>query len=452
MAWVASPARAAAERAGRARLGDQPALPEVIETTSRVLAFAPFDGPAADLAAEIARWPGASQIVEGTRRELLASIEGELNVARALARMEGEDGRRAIKRRDLDRWLDARVTIETVVGPSFGGVHPGWFRTQGGRVVCLRCDRGRSHGWRAIDLAGLSLESFVANDAPDVALAYVWAREHARSCDPRIAEALRALITAPREPERVRVWIEGPPFVDPRLWNAPGEEVTASRARWLLSNLDGLAAFGGHLRVRTEPAIRAGRAAPQREDRSARRRRLFSRWDEGIRADDEGLVGATPEALALRIAQGARGVVVDGTCGVGALAIAYAREPGVTRVIAIDRDRTRLAMARHNAAIYGVEAKVEFVCADVVERTGTVRADLLVLDPPWGGRDYDRERVALEDLGLDVAAVLERFQGPVVLKLPRSFDPATLPAGRWRIEPLVDDRGILKMLIARRER
>ena len=107
-------------------------------------------------------------------------------------------------------------------------------------------------------------------------------------------------------------------------------------------------------------------------------------------------------------------------------------------------------MARHNAEIYGVEDRIELVRADIVERAGAIEADLLVLDPPWGGRGYDRERVAIEDLGLDLAKVLARFDGPVVLKLPRSFDPATLPGIGWALEALVDERGLLKMLIARR--
>lgn len=38
---------------------------------------------------------------------------------------------------------------------------------------------------------------------------------------------------------------------------------------------------------------------------------------------------------------------------------------------------------------------------------------------------------------------------PIVLKLPRSFDVATLPPG-FAIEPLIDARGVLKMLVARR--
>ncbi len=451
VAWVVSPGRAAAEREGYARLRGHPALPARIETApgSRILAFEPFSEPPEDLVSVVSSWPGEPAHLEGSRRELLAAIEDEVNVPRALSRMTGPDGRRLLRRRDLDRWLAGHVRLETVVGPSFGGARPGWFRLQGERTVCLRCDRARERGWRAVDLAGLALGGEPVG-APELARVAVWARELLRSRDPGLAEELASLIAPSVEPDRVRVWIEGPDFVDPRLWNAPGEEVSASRARWLLANVNGLAVGGGRIEVRTEPPIRAGRRAPPREDRAARRRRLFARWDEGVQVDDEGLVGATPEALARRIARGARGVVVDGTTGVGSLAIAYAREPNVTKVIAVDRDARRLTMARHNAALYGVEAKIEFRRGDIVALAGALRADLLVLDPPWGGRGYDRARVTLDELGFDVRAALARFSGPVVLKLPRSFDVATLPGGGWTLEPIVDARGILKMLLAHR--
>ena len=455
IAWAASSRRVRAELEGLARVPlDHPGRPIVLHRGS-VLAFAPFD-EARDPIDAVRRWPGEPRAFEDTRRALLESLELGVNVARALGRM-------GLRRRDVDRWLGARVRVETLVGVSFGGVGAGWLRAQRGRTVCLRCDRARSDGWRAVDLAGLSLDARVElgalleahgagtarAEALRVALVGVWAREHLERPDAALVERVRAIVEPVPEPDRVRVTIEGPAFVDPRLWIEPGAEVPAARARWLLAHLDGLAVGGGRLTVRTEPPIRAGRRAPPREDARSRRRRLFSRWDRGIRADDEGLVGATPEALALRIASGARGVVLDGTSGIGALAIAYARQPDVEKVIAVDVDARRLAMARHNARIYGVADRIDFVRGDIVRLVGRHDADLLVLDPPWGGRGYDRERVTLDGLGLDVASVLARFSGPVVLKLPRSFDVATLP-GEWTIEPLVDERGILKMLIARR--
>lgn len=458
-AWIASKGRIEAELRGRARLGEHPARPNGIETPAElgVLAFAPFAAPVDDPIAAVSSWPAPLCATEGTRRELLASLDADVNVARAL-------GRIGLRRRVLDRWLDARVQVETERGPSLGGVHPGWLRAQGSRAVCLRCDRAREDGWRALDLAALALDPAIdfealrrahgATDARDAALELaavsVWTREHVIAPDPRLAEAVIGIVDVPREPDSVRVWIDAPPCVDPAAWCEPGALVSSSRARWLLANVDGLAVAGARLRVRTEPAIRRPRRAPPREDRATRRERLFSRWREGIRIDDEGLVGATPEALAARIAAGASGVVLDGTCGVGSLAIAYAREPAVTEVIALDLDPDRLAMARHNARIYGVADRIDFVRGDVVEAAGALAADLLVLDPPWGGRGYDRERVTLGDLGLDVASALARFRGRVVLKLPRSFDPSTLPGEDWSVEGLVDERGVLKMLIARR--
>lgn len=457
MAWIASKGRLEAERRGREAIGAHPARPIVIEAAEGILAYATFGARVDDPIATVSSWPGELARLTGTRRELLASLDADVNVGRAL-------GRLGLRRRVLDRWLDAQVTCETERGPSFGGVHPGWLRRQGDRAVCLRCDRARPDGWRAVDLAGLALDPAIdldslrlahgegeARDAAlELAAVSVWTREHVIARDAGLAARVVALLEAPPEPDAVRVWIDAPPIVDVTAWCEPGATIPSSRARWLLANLDGLRVGGGEVRVRTEPSIRRPRRTPPREDRAARRRRLFSRWDEGIEADDEGLVGATPEALAERIASGARGVVVDGTCGVGALAIAFARQPAVTKVIALDLDADRLRMARHNAGIYGVEDRIELVRADIVDRAGAIEADLLVLDPPWGGRGYDRERVAIEDLGLDLAMVLARFTGPVVLKLPRSFDPATLPGIGWTLEALVDERGLVKMLIARR--
>jgi trimethylguanosine synthase len=485
------PGRLAAERRGLDRLADHPARPRLLAVDGRALILAPFDGPVADpVGAVLAAAPVERRRLEGTRRELLASLGGEVHLPRAL-------GRVGLRRKHVDRWLDARVAVETAVGPSPGGASVGWWRTQDGGPVVLRWDRARGDGWLALDLAALAVEAGAdaaarsadrargrgagaerggaglddatlraahrdgatdpeaADRAFELAAVAVALREHVLGKDPRHAARVRARVEAARrpEPEAVRVWIEGPEVVDPRLWHAPGEVAPAARARWLLAHLDGLAVAGGRLRVRTEPPIRPGKRTPQREPRGQRRRRLFSRWDEGVRVDDEGLLSATPEALALRIAEGAEGVVLDGTCGVGALTIAYARQPRVRRVIAVDRDAERLAMARHNAALYGVADRIEWIAGDVLDVLDGLAerdADLLVLDPPWGGRGYDRDRVTLDDLRLDVRGALARHRGAVVLELPRSFDVSTLPGPGWRVEPLVDARGLLKMLIARR--
>ena len=63
---------------------------------------------------------------------------------------------------------------------------------------------------------------------------------------------------------------------------------------------------------------------------------------------------------------------------------------------------------------------------------------------------YDRDHLGLDDLEMDVGAACAAFDGEIVLKLPRSFDVDELPEGRWELEAMVDERGILKMLVARR--
>ncbi len=78
-------------------------------------------------------------------------------------------------------------------------------------------------------------------------------------------------------------------------------------------------------------------------------------------------------------------MIVDGFCGVGSNAIqfAFTCERGcihtapviisqlliiiVPTVIAIDIDPVKIACARHNAAVYGVQDRIEFIVGDYFE-------------------------------------------------------------------------------------
>ncbi|MFK7984557.1 MAG: methyltransferase [Sandaracinaceae bacterium] len=452
--------RLRAERAGWLA-STHPLRPTLVADTERALIVPAWGAPPLSPAETLAAAPGTPLAACASRRALLHQLEPNIRMSKALVGL-------GLKRRDVDRWLQQEVTVRTRIGPSLGGVAAAFIREGPEGPMALRWDRSRADGWLALDLAALRPSDPRAldrqrdrhrrevddDDAGDAAFDLAWvvaalreARRGDAACGALIANHLRpeAPLAGP-----VRVWVEGPPFVPNDLWEPPGASVGAARARWLLAELDGLAVGGGALTVRCAPTVRRGRRTPHREPRGVRERRLFSRWNEGIETDDEGRVGLTPEALAMRLAEGATGVVIDGTCGVGALAIAHARQPGVQEVIAVDISEARLAMARHNAAIYGVEDRIAFVHADVLDVLAERRADRLVLDPPWGGRDYDRSRLALSDLGLDVAEALRRFRGAVRLKLPRSLDVATLPGEGWSPELVVDDRGFVKMLWARR--
>jgi trimethylguanosine synthase len=151
----------------------------------------------------------------------------------------------------------------------------------------------------------------------------------------------------------------------------------------------------------------------------AQRRRLFSRFDDGILLDPEGWFSVTPEVVAAHVASRFADfsyrstsrrrdgynyddddeddhakrepmVVLDAFCGCGGNAIAFARLPpsAVSLVVCVDIDRSKLRMAARNASIYNVSPdRIVFVEANSVAlmercyRDGTLIAEL----PPPGG-------------------------------------------------------------------
>lgn len=57
-------------------------------------------------------------------------------------------------------------------------------------------------------------------------------------------------------------------------------------------------------------------------------------------------------------------------------------------VIAIDIDPQKIQLAKHNAKVYGVEDRIEFIVGDFLKLAPTLQADVVFLSPPWGGPDY----------------------------------------------------------------
>lgn len=161
----------------------------------------------------------------------------------------------------------------------------------------------------------------------------------------------------------------------------------------------------------------------------SQRTRYFSLYSKppGCLLDQEGWYSVTPELVANQIAERCRcDTILDALCGVGGNAIAFAKtcqrgtsvsltlsrgNSKMTRtspaVIALDISPTRLALARHNAQIYGVADRIEFILADYVSfaraylavqaaspsansSTGQMsrKIDVVFLSPPWGGPSY----------------------------------------------------------------
>jgi trimethylguanosine synthase len=117
------------------------------------------------------------------------------------------------------------------------------------------------------------------------------------------------------------------------------------------------------------------------------RYKLFSKFDDGIKIDYEGWFSVTPEAIAIHIACRMKcDTIIDAFCGVGGNCIQFAKH--CKKVIAIDIDPIRLQCAQHNAELYGVKDKIEFILGDFMDLAPGLQADAVFLSPPWGGVAY----------------------------------------------------------------
>ncbi|XP_017165597.1 trimethylguanosine synthase isoform X2 [Poecilia reticulata] len=200
---------------------------------------------------------------------------------------------------------------------------------------------------------------------------------------------------------------------------------------------------------RKKPKVPAEMTAdPELAKYWAQRYRLFSRYDEGIRLDREGWFSVTPEKIAehiaLRVEQSFADsqVVIDAFCGVGGNAIQFALTG--KRVLAIDIDGERLAMARHNSVVYNVVDRIDFLQGDFLQLAPTLRGDVVFLSPPWGGPDYLNSDVfdiqtMMEPDGFRIFSQAKRITENIVYFLPRNTDMnqvASLagPGGKVEVE------------------
>ncbi|CAH1253670.1 TGS1 [Branchiostoma lanceolatum] len=152
---------------------------------------------------------------------------------------------------------------------------------------------------------------------------------------------------------------------------------------------------------------------------------------------EEGWFSVTPEKIAYHIAERCRcDLIIDAFCGVGGNAIQFAFT--CERVIAIDIDPVKLDCARHNAAIYGVADRIEFLQGDFLQLAEGLKADVVFLSPPWGGPDY----LTADVFDIKTMIIFEKTKeitDNIAYFVPRNADVEQLvslagPGGRVEVE------------------
>lgn len=88
-------------------------------------------------------------------------------------------------------------------------------------------------------------------------------------------------------------------------------------------------------------------------------------------------------------------------------------------------------MARHNAAIYGVQDRIEFIVGDYFHIMPNLRPDVVFLSPPWGGPEYlDQKTFDISNMagldGLEIFQIAARLTRNVAYFVPRNTDAAAL--------------------------
>jgi hypothetical protein len=208
-----------------------------------------------------------------------------------------------------------------------------------------------------------------------------------------------------------------------------GQDVTPDRALRLAEELR-----GGY-----PPDLIAAALTQQALRISARSK--FSHADEML-FTRAGLEQASSEQAARHSARRFRhlGSVADLCCGIGGNLVALAAS---SRVLAVDRDRTALEFARHNALVSGARYPVVPVCADVRELA--VRPDGIFIDPARRVGDR-RLRAGVSEPRLDWCLRLTGWAPAVGIKAAPGLPRELIPAG-WEAEFLSVGRGLKEALL-----
>lgn len=156
-----------------------------------------------------------------------------------------------------------------------------------------------------------------------------------------------------------------------------------------------------------------------------KRYQYFSKFDEGIQTDKEGLYSVIHEEIANKQAKLIKSkTIVDAFGGIGGNAIAFAKQG--KKVFLIELNKKRLKVAKNNAKVYGVQNKIKFIHGNFFKEAPKIKADAIYIDPQWGGPEYKNlKKFKLKNFspnGKKILRLAFKYFPEVIIRIPTNFD------------------------------
>ena len=122
----------------------------------------------------------------------------------------------------------------------------------------------------------------------------------------------------------------------------------------------------------------------------------YSKFDEGIKMDNESWYSVTPEIIAEYTAKLANknSIIIEGFCGSGGNVIQFSKY--CKKVYAIDIDEKKLDICKNNCKIYNCPDNIIFIHSDFLKidkYKENIKGDYIFLSPPWGGIQYKNNEI-----------------------------------------------------------
>ena len=82
-------------------------------------------------------------------------------------------------------------------------------------------------------------------------------------------------------------------------------------------------------------------------------------------------------------------------------------------------------MARHNASLYGVADRIDFIVGDFFDLASRLQAEVVFLSPPWGGPAYlNADSYDMHNMqgmnGFDIFQAAQQISSNIAYFLPRN--------------------------------